>query len=903
MHVGEYMRTMSRWRGGAGLVVPALVTVVTMGGLALADAGAGSHGTNAAAPAGLGPYSAIRIIDDPAISEVMVGDMDDDGRADVLTVSSSERRVAWWDTISFSRNDVTAGTHPVEMASPGDFNGDGCEDVLTFEPSTRLLRIWRNGRSGGSCTGAFTLVDQLMLTTGPFQHVTAGELTGDGLADYLMAEADSVSPPPDFLFAGNSGGALAGFSFYMGGFNQGAKRLKIADIDGDGCPDVAGVTGAEVAWWPRRKVGSVCVASPPPTASFADRSIIGTADLPGGTFVDAAVADLDGDGLPDVAALLNYVPEPESGDVHSRVYAWLNLGGGSFDEPETLWDTYLGGPGPDPDPDPGEGPDSAWRSLDAGDLDGDGDADLALAGTGSGVWVLLNGASPWGTATPTPDETPVYTPTAPPSPEATATGDPTPTTTDEPTTASPSPTHTSTPVSGTATPSPTADSTADPTLTPPCTPLADVGLVASAGNAVEARLLADALDGHAAAWQAATGNTLVHQIHVFDGGETYAEWLAERLAGGFREGGFCGARFVAVVGDNDLSRHAGSLANLRPLIESTPPLPEFLDYAWSQVHLPDRSGDPYALPWLRDGCSESYRNLALVEEAGDPGAAYDLLRWLVSEPGQRANYESRHAGTGARLAFPTLRQPYDSGWSEGGGTLDCRTVPPVEAPDPVLVAEAIQQAVRTAAKLAAVLEEDFRISRYSYGPDTDNVVYDTVDRPRGAGFLASSAVALTQKEPMREEAAEAYMAGAGLVVGQISFYAPGGMAVTPTIAPPTPTAGPTRTDGDGIIWLPAVLDTAAFLPTVPGAGSPFQSYAVMWRTEGGAPRAWLVRPDGSLADGAAVARDLGLPGDAIEFEAVVEEPEPRLGAAVWAEAGSKKHCWGVDGLRWCLKKK
>jgi hypothetical protein len=200
------------------------------------------------------------------------------------------------------------------------------------------------------------------------------------------------------------------------------------------------------------------------------------------------------------------------------------------------------------------------------------------------------------------------------------------------------------------------------------------------------------------------------------------------------------------------------------------------------------------------------------------------------------------------------------------------------------------------------MRDPYHIERYSFGPDTDNVVYDTIDRTGSGDYIASSAVALTVKAPLSGAQAAEYMAAGGLIVGQISFYAPGGQAFTPTPAPtrqPAPTARP----GSGSMFLPALLKHASFLDPPRGTDPPYKGYAVMWRLEAGNRQAWLVRPDGSLADAAAVARDLGLAAGDIEFEAVVDSGEPRLGAAVWAETGSKKNCWGIDGLEFCMKKK
>jgi uncharacterized delta-60 repeat protein len=554
------------------------------------------------------------------------------------------------------------------------------------------------------------------------------------------------------------------------------------------------------------------------------------------------------------------------------------------------------------------------RSVVAGESNVGGTRDFAVArylavGT---VIPTPTGATPTLTATATGTPTGTASATASSSPTATATESatsqsttPPPTTpiaTDtgtRPATDTRTPTGTATttnPGTRTATPTATGPTAVSPTAMP-CAPMSDVGLVAPAANAAEAKLLGDTLAKHALAWRTATGKSLVYQIYVYDGRQTYQQWLGRRLDNGFAGPGFCAQSYVAVVSDNDLSKYYRRLVNLGSWVDGAPPLPGFLDYAWAQIRMPDRLGEPYALPWLRSACSESYANLAMVPGAAGAQSAYELMQFLVSEPQQHVNYEAK-ATTGARLAFPTISEPYASGWTTGG-KVTCVTRPPLEVPDPRLVNEAIDIARLNARDLDPILRSKFRIERYSVGPDTDNVLYDSVERSgavvqqlAGAGsWVATSAVATILKEPVSSaRMAELLASAEGVIVGEVSFYAPKGQSVTPT---PVPTAR----SWPHAMFLPSLSETRAG-----GDAWAYRGYAVLWRSEAGTPRAWLVRPDGSLASAADVARDLGLPVGSIVFEDVLPALEPSLNPVVWAEQGSKKVCWGFDGFKWCQKK-
>src|SRR4029450_13218234 len=78
---------------------------------------------------------------------------------------------------------------------------------------------------------------------------------------------------------------------------------------------------------------------------------------------------------------------------------------------------------------------------------------------------------------------------------------------------------------------------------------------------------------------------------------------------------------------------------------------------------------------------------------------------------------------------------------------------------------------------------------------------------------------------------------------------------------------------------------------------PYHGYAVLWYRQGGSDRLAFLRPDGSLADAAAVAVELGLP---VAFEPPVPG-EPTTASDCWAEEGSIKICWKIDGAKGCVK--
>jgi hypothetical protein len=196
--------------------------------------------------------------------------------------------------------------------------------------------------------------------------MAVGDVDGDGRADLVVEGEDGGVE----VFHGNTDGSFArvsegGFAAGVGGAVSGAMAMAVADVDGDGCGDVAmpyrGGDGANAldVWYGR------C------DGTFGTPQVVA---LERG-YSMAAVADVDGDGLPDVAL--------SDGAVVSVLYG---LGKRSFSAEEQVY------------------AEAGITSLAVRDVNRDGLADLvvssgaatlggygvATAGAG-GVAVLLNG--------------------------------------------------------------------------------------------------------------------------------------------------------------------------------------------------------------------------------------------------------------------------------------------------------------------------------------------------------------------------------------------------------------------------------------------------------------------------------------------------------------------------------
>jgi hypothetical protein len=169
-------------------------------------------------------------------------------------------------------------------------------------------------------------------------------LNHDGKLDLAVTNGNTVA-----IFLGNGDGTFTAPVQYAA--TQGNYSIAIADVDGDGNPDLV-IGGA-----------GVCVLLGKGNGTFWGPQIYSIQ----GTASQVQVADLDGDGKLDIAATSDYVD--------SQLDVLRGRGYGTFD----LYETYFVGPGA--------------QGLAMADFDGDGSPDVVVTNTtyaGNTVTVLLN---------------------------------------------------------------------------------------------------------------------------------------------------------------------------------------------------------------------------------------------------------------------------------------------------------------------------------------------------------------------------------------------------------------------------------------------------------------------------------------------------------------------------------
>jgi hypothetical protein len=241
---------------------------------------------------------------------------------------------------------------PISVAS-GDLRGNGILDLVTDNINTHTLSVLL-----GNGDGTFRAPLQYQFDENSWQVLALGDVNGDGKLDIVVAGSTTS------VLLGNGDGTFrpaitSRFGSALGQLTD----FKLADVNGDGKLDIVAVNS-----FGSQAVLSVALGNGDGTFRYP-YAFNAPAFIPN----SIAVADFNGDGIPDAAiASSETFCDPDFGcQTTGAVTIFLGTGGGLFGAPTII------------DPVPGAG------SIQAGDFNGDGHLDLLTVNSTNSLSVLF----------------------------------------------------------------------------------------------------------------------------------------------------------------------------------------------------------------------------------------------------------------------------------------------------------------------------------------------------------------------------------------------------------------------------------------------------------------------------------------------------------------------------------
>ena len=275
------------WNPRAGLST--LAGLSPLVGIAVSLAGA------TPAWAGGGVLFTERVISTNANSALSVFaiDLDGDGDIDVLSASRDDNKIAWYESDggsppSFTERVISASADAARSVFATDLDGDGDVDVLSASSSDDKIAWYE---SDGGSPPAF--VERVISTSADYAlSVFAADVDGDGDTDVLSASFNDSK----IAWYENDGGSPPSFTErVISTVAIGASSVFATDLDGDGDVDVlsASISDDKIAWYESDG------GSPP---AFVERVISTSADFALSVFA----TDVDGDGDSDVLSASSF---------------------------------------------------------------------------------------------------------------------------------------------------------------------------------------------------------------------------------------------------------------------------------------------------------------------------------------------------------------------------------------------------------------------------------------------------------------------------------------------------------------------------------------------------------------------------------------------------------------------
>jgi len=319
-------------------------------------------------------------INSASLGNLVAADLTGDGKLDLISEDYDDNHVIVVKNLCTTGNitsntfgapvTFTVGNVPNSVAVL-DLDGDGKPDIAVANRTDSTLGVLRNTSTPGTITtNSFAPMVAFATGANP-QNVAIADIDGDGKPDLASADANYNGTTPSLSVLRNlsTPGNLAFATHVDFTGPEDPFPIAIGDIDGDGKPDV--VIGSQ----PGGQVVSIYHNQSTP-GSITTNSLATPVNFTAGAWVNwLALGDLNGDGKPDVVATLQ---SPSQMDVFINQSTPGIITNNSLASPQV----FSSGDNP--------------NGVAVGDLDGDGRPDIVFANDYGDTVSVYQNFTPYG---------------------------------------------------------------------------------------------------------------------------------------------------------------------------------------------------------------------------------------------------------------------------------------------------------------------------------------------------------------------------------------------------------------------------------------------------------------------------------------------------------------------------